>query len=49
MLICRTREDHRSRNNAGHSMEHSTSAGYHHVHLADDLAQFHHSEAVHAA
>lgn len=30
-------------------MEHGTSAGYHHVHLADDLAQFDHSEAVHAA
>lgn len=26
-----------------------TGAGYHHVHLADDLAQLDHSEAVHAA
>ena len=30
-------------------MGHGTSACYHHVHLADDLTQFDHSEAVHAA
>lgn len=34
--------------NGRHCVKRRTSASYHHVHLADDLAQFDHSEAVHA-